>query len=94
MNQPVSPELPGTKPPTKYTHGGTHGSNHMGSRGWPGRTSMRGEALGFVKAHCPRVGEYQVREAGVGGLVSTERWNGIEGFQRKNEERGEHLKCK
>ena len=54
---------------------------------------MRGEALGPVKAHCPRVGEYQVREAGVGGLVSMGRGEGIEGFQRGNEERG-HLKCK
>ena len=71
----------------KSTHGGTNGSSHMGSRGWPGRTSVGGEALGFVKAHCPRVGEYQVREAGVGGLVIMGRWDGIEGFQRENEER-------
>ena len=31
---------------------------------------MRGEALGFVKTRFPSVGEFQDREAGVGGLVS------------------------
>ena len=60
----------------------------MGSRGWLGQTSMRGEAFRPEKAHCPRLGEYQVREAGVGGLVRTARRDGIEGFQRGNEERG------
>ena len=25
MNQPGTPELPGTKPPVKEDHGGTHG---------------------------------------------------------------------
>ena len=66
----------------------TLGSSHMGSRGWPGQTSMGGEALGPMKAHCPRVGEYQVREAGVGGLAIMGRWDGVEGFQRGNGERG------
>jgi hypothetical protein len=35
---------------------------------------MGREALGPVKALCPRVGECQGQEAGVGGLVS--RWRG------------------
>ena len=48
---------------------------------------MRGAALGPMKAHCPRVGEYQVREAGVGGLVRMGRGDGIEAFQRGNGER-------
>jgi hypothetical protein len=43
------------------------------SRGWPCRTSMRGEALGLVNAQCPSIGECQDREVGVGGLVSRAR---------------------
>jgi hypothetical protein len=54
---------------------------------------MRGEALGLVKDRCPSVGESQDREVGVGGLVKG-GGNGIGGFQRGNEERGLHLKCK
>jgi hypothetical protein len=68
MNQPVPPELPGTQP--KSTHGGTHGSSHIHSRGWPCGTSVGGEALGPVKARCPSVGECQEREVGVGELVN------------------------
>jgi hypothetical protein len=52
------------------THGGTHGSSHICSRGWPCWTSVGGEALGSVKVLCPSVGECQDREAGVGRLVS------------------------
>ena len=51
------------------THGGTHGSSCICSRGWPCWTSMGGEALHPVKAQCPSVEEHQDREAGVGGLV-------------------------
>jgi hypothetical protein len=36
---------------------------------------MRGEVLGSVKARCPSVGEWQDREAGVGGLVSSGKGN-------------------
>ena len=53
--------------------------------------SMRRKARGPVKAQCPSVRGYQVREAGLGGLVSTGMVNGIEGFQRGNKER--QLKC-
>lgn len=48
------------------THGGSLSSSHICSRGWPYLTSMRGEALGPVKAQCPRVGEGQVRKMGWG----------------------------
>ena len=43
---------------------------------------MGGEALCPVKALCPSVGECQGQKAGVGGLVSRERGEGIGGFQR------------
>jgi hypothetical protein len=45
---------------------------------------MGGEALGPVKALCPSIGECQGQEAGVGGLVSREREEGIGGFQRES----------
>jgi hypothetical protein len=49
---------------------------------------MGGEALGPEKARCPSVGECQDREAGVDGLVSRRRGDGIGGFQRGDQERG------
>ena len=55
---------------------------------------MGGEDLGPVKARCPSVGECQRQEAGVGGLVSRGREEGIGGPRRGNQERGQHLKCK
>ena len=39
----------------KSTHGGTHGSSCICSRGWPYRASMGGEALGLVQAWCPQL---------------------------------------
>jgi hypothetical protein len=45
----------------KSTHGGTHGSNRICSRGWPCWASMGGEALGPVKATCPSVGVFESR---------------------------------
>ena len=39
-------ELPGTGPPTKYTHGATHGPGHICGRGWPCWSSVGGEAVG------------------------------------------------
>jgi hypothetical protein len=54
----------------KSKHGGTHGSSHICSRGWPYLSSMGEEALGPVKAVCPSVGDCQGQEAGVGELVS------------------------
>ena len=44
---------------------------------------MGGEALDPVKVLCPSVGECQDREAGVGGLVSRGRGNGIWGFSEE-----------
>jgi hypothetical protein len=41
----------------KSTHGGTHGSSCICSRGLSYLASVRGEALGSVKAWCPRIGE-------------------------------------
>jgi hypothetical protein len=56
-------------------------------------TSMGGEALGTMKAICPSVGECQEREAGVDGLmIGVRGWD--RGFQRGNQEKGYHLKCK
>jgi hypothetical protein len=55
---------------SKSTHGGTHVSSCMCNRGWPCGISMRGEALGLVKVRCHSVGEFQDKEAVVGGLVS------------------------
>jgi hypothetical protein len=62
---------------SKSTQGGTQGFSHICSRGWPCGISMRGEALGFEKAQCPNIGEYQDRKGGVGGLVSRVRGDGI-----------------
>jgi hypothetical protein len=49
---------------------------------------MGGEALGPVKVLCPCIGEYQGKEAGVDGLGSRGRREGIGGFWRGNLERG------
>jgi hypothetical protein len=49
---------------------------------------MRGDTLGLERALCPSVGECQHREAGVNGLVSRWRRDGIGVFWRGNEERG------
>jgi hypothetical protein len=50
---------------------------------------MRGEALGLVKAQCPSTGEFQDREAGVGGLVNSGRGDGMGGgVRRGNQEKG------
>jgi hypothetical protein len=53
----------------RSTHGGTHGSRCICSRGWPYLASMWEEALGSGKAQCPRLGECKGREAGVCGSV-------------------------
>ena len=48
---------------------------------------MGRETLGPVKALCPSVGKCQDGEAGVGGLVSRGNGDGLEDFQRGNQER-------
>jgi hypothetical protein len=53
----------------KSTHGGTHGSSCISSKGWPCCTSMGGQALGPVKALCPSVRECLGSEAEVNGRV-------------------------
>jgi hypothetical protein len=70
----------------KSTHGGTHGSSCICSRGWPSRTSMGWEALGPVKVLCPSVGECQGQDMGVGRLVSRGRGEGV--FRSGNQEWG------
>ena len=70
----------------KSTHGRT--PSCICSRGWPNWSSMRGEALGSVKALCSSIGECQGREVGVGGLVSSGRVEEIgvfEGETRKGD---------
>jgi hypothetical protein len=66
----------------KSTHGGTHGSSCICSRGWLCQTSMGGEAFGPVNARCHSVEECQVgRQECVGEWWSTlieagqGRWN-------------------
>ena len=80
MNWPVSPDLPGTKPPIKKTHGGIHGPSCICSREWPSQSSMGGEALGPVKVLCPSIGEFQDQEAGVDGLGGKGRGERIGNF--------------
>jgi hypothetical protein len=54
---------------------------------------MGGEFLGPTgKTLCPSVGECQGQKVGVGGLVSSGKAE--RGFQRGNQEREQHLKCK
>jgi hypothetical protein len=79
MNQPVPPEPQGLNHQPKSTHGGTHGSRCICSRGWPSRSSMGREALGPEKALCSSVGECQGQEVGLGKLVSWGRGKGIGG---------------
>jgi hypothetical protein len=86
MHQPVPPELPRTKPPTK--DGGTHGFSCICSRGWPSWSSMAGEALGPVMVLCPIIGDCQGQQEGVGGVVSRGRKEGVGGFWRGNQEQG------
>jgi hypothetical protein len=62
---------------SKKTHGGTHGSSCICSRGWPRQTSMGRETLCPMKALCSSVGKCQGQE--VCGLVSRGRGEGIGG---------------
>ena len=43
--------------------------------------------IGHADFVCPGTGEHQGQRGGVGGLVSTGRRNGVEGFQRGKQER-------
>jgi hypothetical protein len=55
---------------------------------------MGGEDLGPVKLLCPSIRECQDQEAGGGALGSKARGEGIGDFQRGNQERRLHLRCK
>ena len=81
----------------KSTHGGTHGSSCLCSRGWPCQSSIGGEILGSVRAQCPSVGECQGREAELVGWVgehphkSREREDAIKGFVKGKLGKGKTL---
>ena len=81
MSHPVLPELQGQNHQPDSTHGFTHGSRCIGSRGWPCWTSKGGEAPGPGKAQCSSVGEYQDREVGRGdwGTGQGKRAMGLSG---------------
>jgi hypothetical protein len=49
---------------------GVHVSSCICSRRWPSRPSLGEEALGLANILCPRTGECEDQEAGVGGLRS------------------------
>jgi hypothetical protein len=70
MNQPVPQSFQGVNHQPKSTHGWTHDSSSICSRGWPFGTLRRGEALGPKSARFSSVVECQNREVGVVGLVS------------------------
>ena len=54
----------------KSTHGGTHGSSHICSRGWPSGSSMGGGARGPMKALLmPWCRGIENREVELAGLV-------------------------
>jgi hypothetical protein len=63
--QPLSSQ--GLNHQPNSTHGGTHGSSHIRSRGRHCLVSIGGEALGPVKTPCSSVGKCQGSEVGVGG---------------------------
>jgi hypothetical protein len=67
------------------THGGTHDSSPICSRGWPCLESVGEEALGPEKAWCPNVGKCDGREVGV------DRWVGT--HHHRNRRRGDGTRC-
>jgi hypothetical protein len=64
-----TPEIPGTKPPTKEYTWRKHGSSHICSRGWPCWASMGGEALGPLKALCPSIQGREGRSGWAGNTL-------------------------
>jgi hypothetical protein len=50
VNQPDPQSSQGLNHQPKNTHGGSHGSIHICSRGWPCQALIAGEAFGLVKA--------------------------------------------
>jgi len=73
----------------KSTHGGTHGSSCICSRGWHCLASTRGEALSPVEAHFPSVGECQAVDVGVGGWEGSTLLEAGRGGMREGETRKE-----
>jgi hypothetical protein len=81
MNNQNPQSSQGLNHQSKKTHGGTHGSNCMCSRGCPSQSSMGREAC---EGSVPQYRECQGQEAGVGGLGSRGRVKGIGDFRRGN----------
>jgi hypothetical protein len=88
MNQLVPQSSQGLNHQPNGTHGGTHGSKHMCSRQSPGGTSMRGKALGLVKAQCPQCCGEPGQGSRSGWVSEQGPGYGIRCFWRGNEERG------
>jgi len=65
------------------THGGTHGSSHICSRGWLCPASIGVKALGPVKACFLNLGECQGVEVAVSGNIIIEAGGGKRGFGRR-----------
>ena len=82
--RPTPPKFPGTNHQPKSTHGATHGSSRICSKGWPCQASLGEEALGPVKAWCPSVGDRTAKQEWL------DLWarRGGRGGWRGNQERG------
>jgi hypothetical protein len=82
----ISQSYQGLNYQPRSTHGGTHGSSHICSRGRPCWTSMGKKALDSLKDRCLSVEECKGGEVGVGGWVgphthrSRKRGHRIGGF--------------
>jgi hypothetical protein len=88
MKQPVTPELPGTKPQTKaYSWRDAWLQPLMWQK--MALLSINGRRVPWSsETRCPTVGKCQDSEAGVGGFVSRGRGERIRGFCRGKQERG------
>ena len=82
IKQPENKNAQGLNHQLKSTHGGTHGSRHIYSRGRPYRTAVRKEVLGPVKTHCPSIGECQDR-----------KWEWVGEHPHRNRVRGDGIGC-
>jgi hypothetical protein len=75
----------------KKTHGGTHGSSCICSRGWPSWSSMGGEVLGPPKVPGPSIREWQGQEVGMGGFVNRARGEAMGGFSEGETRKGDKI---
>jgi hypothetical protein len=56
LTRPPPQSFQGLNNQEKCTHGGTHGSSYICSRGWPCLTSMAGEAFDPMEVRCSNIG--------------------------------------